>query len=67
MTTFYCSVGPPIPFRVSPEVKTKIIRTAVACKAGIHYEQGLCNKTDSLNTRTYLPSIPEAGQTYSLS
>ncbi len=63
MTTFYCSVGPPIPFRVSPEVKTKIIRTAVACKAGIHYEQGLCNKTDSLNTRTYLPSIPEAEQT----
>ncbi len=65
MTTFFCSEGPPIPFRVSHEVKTKIIKTAVACKAGIRYEQGLCNKIDSLNTRTYLPSIPGAGQTYS--
>ena len=33
----FCIVGPPIPFRVSPEVKTKIIKTAVACKAGIRY------------------------------
>ena len=49
MTTFFCSVGPTIPYRVSSEVKTKILKTAVAFRAGICYEQGMYIKTDSLN------------------